>query len=110
MTTTERKPRPRLRAPYAVIQVLGPGLVRLHSDDFGYQLWTRRKKRACAVTCRDCRKPIEKGATCYGEITACAMNRMHRLCAQCLSVQVLRGLPRLKKQNGAASRVDRRPV
>lgn len=95
---TRKSSRRRIgRAPYEVIRALcGGRVVRVQSDDFGYQLWYRRIKRGRGTTCRNCKSRIEVGATCYGEQSRAFKNRVHRICAQCVSGQILRGLPRVK--------------
>lgn len=72
----------------------GGRVVRIQSDDFGYQLWYRRVKRVSSAVCRNCRHRIEVGATCFGEQSRMFKNRAHRICASCVSGQILRGLPR----------------
>lgn len=90
--------RRALRAPYEVIRVVsGAGrVVRVQSDDFGYQLWYRHVKRVCVAPCRNCKIKIEVGSTCYSERTRLFKNRTHRICARCVSGQILRGLPRVR--------------
>jgi len=67
---------------YKIVKIFNEGLVGV-SSTFGRQLFssrTARKKTKCA----DCGRDIEKGGKCWGEVSSCAANRMHRVCDLCM--------------------------
>jgi len=63
---------------------MNSGLARISTDEYGAQLWTRRKLRKDNRGCVDCEQPIAKGAFAWGPLTN-GYNRMHRLCHPCFT-------------------------
>jgi len=60
------------------------GLARISTDEYGAQLWTRRKLRKDNHGCVDCKQPIAKGTFAWGPLTN-GYNRMQRLCHLCFT-------------------------
>jgi len=62
---------------------MNAGLVRIATDEYGAQLWTRGKARK-AKKCELCQQPTPVGAITWKPLTN-GYNRMHRLCDTCVS-------------------------
>lgn len=65
-----------------VLEKLNAGLARVVVQG-KRQLWSTGKIRGRAKTCVECDQTFPSGTIMWREVTACAMNRMDRVCAPC---------------------------
>lgn len=73
-----------LHTDYRRVAVMNEGLLRVASEKYGMQLFTRVKLRK-NTSCAACGDPLNKGTEAFSPLTN-GYNRMHRVCFHCLGM------------------------
>jgi len=83
----------RIVVLYRGVKIMSVGrLVGLESTEYGRQMWSKRAARGQRTRrCADCASAIVAKTICWGEVTACALNRHARICDPCMS-RLMRGI------------------